>query len=265
MKKILLALVAIMVLTGCADSKDSNTLTVATSPDYPPYEFFNKNAGEGELPYLGADIELAKYVAEKLGKELVISAVEFKSIPTAIAAKKYDIGISGFTYEKERAEIIDFSISYDTSESACQGILVKKDKAAEYTSLEDFDSLKIAVQNASAQLGYVNEQLPNATVQLVANLNDAVLQLKTDKVDAVAISCASGTAQASANSDVVMSDIQFKVNPDDGTMIIVPKGSDDLLKQINTIIEEVKEKDLYTKWHQEAVQQAKELGLESDE
>lgn len=265
MKKLLIALVAVLVLTGCVSESDKDKLVIATSPDYAPYEFFNKNAGADELPYLGADIELAKYIAEKMGKELVIQAVEFESIPAAISAKKYDLGISGFTYETERAKVVDFSISYDSTESACQGLLVRQEDASKYKTLADFANLKIAVQNASAQLGFVNDQLPDATVQLVSSLNDGVLQLKTNKVEALAISCAAGTAQASANKDVVLSEANFEINEEDGTMVIAPKGSEKLLEEINAIIEDVKEQDLYTKWLEEARQQAKELGIEVDE
>lgn len=267
MKKTLLVLLVALALTGCA-SKPSNgntpkeKITVATSPDYAPYEFINPAAKAGELPYLGADIELAKYIADKLDKELVIQAVDFKTIPSAIAAGKYDLGISGFTYDGPRAEVVDFSNSYDSTESACQGLLVKADKKDTYKSLNDFANLKIAVQNASAQLGYVNEQLPNATQQLVASLNDAVLQLKSNKVDAVAISCAAGETVQASNKDLKLSPAQFEINPDDGTMVIVAKGNQDLLKEINDIIEQIKEEDLYTKWFEDAKKQAKDLGIE---
>lgn len=263
MKKILMVLLVALALTGCAKNDSSKEkITIATSPDYAPYEFLNKDAKPGEIPYLGADIELAKYIAEKLGKELDIQAMDFTTIPSAIAAGKYDLGISGFTYEKPRAEIINFSKSYDSTESACQGILVKADKADSLNELSDFATLKIAVQNASAQLGYVDEQLPNATKQLVASLNDAILQLKTNKVDAVAISCAAGETVQSSNKDLKMSEAVFEINPDDGTMVIVSKKNEELLKQVNEIIDEVIAKDLYTKWFEEAQQQAKDLGIE---
>lgn len=265
MKKLLVLLAALLVVTGCASKSDGdNTLTVATSPDYPPYEFHNKNAKDGELPYLGSDIELAKYIADKMGKELVIQAVEFPTIPAAISAKKYDLGISGFTYEAERAKQVDFSISYDTSESACQGILVKATNESKYNTLEDFANVKIGAQNASAQLGYVNEQLPDATQQLVSSLNDGVLQLKNDKIDALAISCASGESVVKSNSDLVLSEVKFAINPDDGQMVIVPKGSEELLKEINAIIEEINEKGLYVQWYEEAKIQAQELGLDTE-
>lgn len=266
MKKLLMVFVAAIVLSGCSTKPTEGTgkekLTVATSPDYAPYEFINPNAKDGELKYLGADIELAKYIAEKMDKELVIQAVDFTTIPSAIQAKKYDMGISGFTYDKPRAEIIDFSMAYDSTESACQGILLQKVNEDKYEKLSDLNDKKIAVQNASAQLTYVDEQLPGATKQMVASLNDAILQLKTGKVDAVAISCASGETVVSSNSDLVLSDINFEINPDDGTMVIVPKNSPELLEEVNKIIEEVKEQGLYQKWFEEAKEQAKELGIE---
>ncbi len=260
MKKLILLAVALLALTACG-SKPEDTLTIATSPDYPPYEFIDPSK-TGQDKYMGADIELAKYIADKLDKKLVIEAVDFTLIPTGVAAKKYDLGISGFTYEAERAEVIDFSKPYDTSESACQGFLVKKDKASKYTELKSMETSKLAVQNASAQLGYVNEQLPQAEQQLVNDLNQAVLLLKSDKVDAIAISCASGESVTLTNPDLVVAEAKFALHEDDGTMVIAPKGSSELLDEINTIIEEVKSQGLYKKWLEEAIQYAKDNGIE---
>ena len=43
---------------------------MGTSPDFAPWEF--KDVSSGTTEYVGADVELAKYIAEKLGVELEI-------------------------------------------------------------------------------------------------------------------------------------------------------------------------------------------------
>ena len=70
----------ITTMTGCGSSqnrldkiKESGKLVLATSPDFAPLEF--EDLSSGEKKYVGSDIELAKYIAEKLGVELQVSAM----------------------------------------------------------------------------------------------------------------------------------------------------------------------------------------------
>ena len=67
---------------------------LATSPDFAPLEFEDLSSGEAQ--YVGSDIELAKYIAEKLGVELEISAMDFSAVQAAIPSGQADIAISGF-------------------------------------------------------------------------------------------------------------------------------------------------------------------------
>lgn len=54
--------------------KRDGTLTMATNAEFPPYEYF-----ENGKP-VGIDVDMAQAVADKLGKELVVSNMEFDSI-----------------------------------------------------------------------------------------------------------------------------------------------------------------------------------------
>lgn len=272
MKKLMILLILTFTISACSGNTepkedlslyetiiDRNELIVAVSPDYVPYEFIDPNK-EGQDQYVGADIDLAKKVAADLGVELTIKAMDFSDIPSAIARHRFDIGISGFTYSEERAEQIQFSNPYDNSESTCQGLLVRKDKLDDYKSLADFEDAKIAVQNGSLQQIYLDEELPNANVNLVKKLDDAILELNYDKVDAVAISCESGTSFTKNNKEIALSDVTFDIIDEEGMMVIMPKDETDLLDKINQSIEEVKEENLYDKWMIKANELADELG-----
>ena len=69
-------------------------ITFATSPDFAPSEFINPNA-TGDDQYVGADVELAKYIAQGLGVKLVIMPMEFGALQAAITQGKVDMAISG--------------------------------------------------------------------------------------------------------------------------------------------------------------------------
>ena len=278
MKKLIkLALVAIigLSLVGCAPKEDevvynnaleeiigTGKITMVTSPDYAPYEFIDPSKS-GQEQYVGADIELGKYIAEKLGVELKIEALDFDSVLASINTGKADFAISGISYTDERAETMDFTTIYSNSENSCSGILVNKENADLYQTIADFNGKKIGAQNGTVQMAHAEDQITDAVMELVSNINDGVLNVKTNKVDGFAIACSSGEAFAQANDDVIMATPKFIVGGDsDGNAATVTKGEVELLEKINEIIAEVLDLGLYSKWEQEATEYALAIGAE---
>lgn len=270
MKKIIVALLVLLVLAGCSGQetdlltsiKEKGKITVALSPDYAPYEFIDPSK-EGAERYVGSDVDLAKYIAKELGVELEIVAMSFSDIAPAISNKQYDIGLSGFTYNEERAEVVDFTKAYDHSEASCQSVLVKKENLDNFKTLDNFNGKKVAAQNGSIQQSLVEAQLPDTQLQLITEINDGVLELKSGNVDGVAIACSTAPAITESNPDLVLTDVRFKVEGEDGTMIIVSKNQSELLNALNEIITDVDSKGLYTGWMKDATDLAISLGVDN--
>ena len=83
-----LAFILSLSCTALAENKLEKILSIgeitfATSPDFAPSEFINPNA-TGDDQYVGADVELAKYIAQGLGVKLVIMPMEFGALQAAI-------------------------------------------------------------------------------------------------------------------------------------------------------------------------------------
>lgn len=276
MKKMIKGLVFIgiclSVLGGCAQSsnetsrfdkiKETKKITMATSPDYAPYEFIDPTKS-GSEQYVGADIELGKYIAQKLGVELELKIMDFSAVLAAISEGKADMAISGLGYKPERAEAMEFSEAYNTSEDGDgDGFLIRAEDVEKYKTLEDFNGVSIAAQSASLQEGYVKDQLPNAQINTIASLSDGVLRIQSGKSDALAISYSTGEQYVNANKDLVMSSVLFEGNDSEGTMIGIVKGETELVEAINEIIQEVKEQGLYQQWEESYIAYAKSLGIE---
>ncbi len=271
MKKLialLLTLTFILSLSGAALAENKlekilsvGEITFATSPDFAPCEFINPNA-TGDDQYVGADVELAKYIAESLGVKLVIMPMEFSALQAAITQGKVDMAISGFAYTEERAENMQLSAFFNYTEDEGQGLLVLKDKAAEYATAESFAGKTIAAQNASLQYNLVTSQLPSdVTVKMISNLNDAIMMLITGKVDAVAVDSSNGALFANNYDSIAMADFHFEYSSE-GNVLAVTKGETELIEAINKIIAEVNEKGLYQQWKDEATELAKSLGID---
>ena len=280
MKKVIAPILALMLLastlTACGGKETTEEtevtydnmleeiqatgkIVMAVSPDFAPYEFVDLKK-EGQDSYVGADIELGKYIAEKLGAELEIRTMVFEAIQAAVSSSSVNMAISALAYSDERAESMGLSTEYKLGMSEDRGILVPADKASEYTTAEDFSGKKIAVQNGTLQYELVTTQLPaDVQIQLISSMADGILMLTTGKVDGVAGS----STYAQNYPEIALSDFQFDYDAG-GNVVAVPKGEDELLDAINQIIEELNETDTYGQWVQEAKELADSLGIETE-
>jgi polar amino acid transport system substrate-binding protein len=99
---------AISVTAGCrsGDPAKDGVLTVATSPDFPPYESIDDNGS-----YVGFDIDMAYAIGEVMGLKVEIVPTEFDGIMTAVSTGKADIGMSGLSVTEERKNSVDFTMN----------------------------------------------------------------------------------------------------------------------------------------------------------
>lgn len=143
-------------VTSAVEDAKKDQLVVATNAQFEPFEY---KSGEN---FLGIDMEIAKQLADYLGKELVIKDMEFDAVCLSVGQHKCDIAMAGLTVNEKRTEYVTFSTSYYT---ANQKIIVKGDdttfddcKTAEDAEaiLNGFDaSTKIGVQNGTTGNWYV--------------------------------------------------------------------------------------------------------------
>ena len=274
MKKLFCAALAAAMLmatmSGCGSSqnrlekiKESGKLVLATSPDFAPLEFEDLSSGEAQ--YVGSDIELAKYIAEKLGVELEISAMDFSAVQAAIPSGQADIAISGFARTEERAQNMELSTPFNITEDGGQTVLVAKGQGANYTAAEDFSGLQIGAQNGSLQYNLVSSQLPeDVEIVPVGSLNDGVLMLETGKIDALASDLSNAELLLESHDGIETTDFMFEYSSE-GNVAAVKKGETELIEAVNEIIDEVNELGLYQQWKDEATELAKSLGLEVNE
>ena len=243
--------------------KESGKIVVGTSPDFAPSEFIDNSSGKAE--YVGCDIEFAKYIAESLGVELEVKAMEFSAIQQAIQSGNVDIGLSGFAYTDKRAEAMELTDKFNIkNKDGYQGVLVLKENVDTFKTKEDFAGKKLAGQNASLQQNLIQSQLPEVEFQPVTSIADGVMMVVTGKVDGLAVDSNNGDSLVHNYPEVGIA--QFKFDYDrEGNVIGIKKGEVELLEAINEIIADVNEKGLYEQWKDEAVELANSLGIQMEE
>ncbi|NLO98495.1 MAG: transporter substrate-binding domain-containing protein, partial [Peptococcaceae bacterium] len=108
--------------------KSKDQLVVATNAAFEPFEYTKGDK------YYGIDMEIAALLAEHLGKELVISNMDFDAVCLSVGQGKADIAMAGLTIKEDRKEYVNFSDKYY---DAAQKIIVKGDDST-------FDQCKTA-------------------------------------------------------------------------------------------------------------------------
>ena len=246
MKKQLLAAAAVLMMTALtgmaafAEEADFTTvaegkLTIGTSPDFAPYEFYHVD--DNGVPQLsGFDIALAHRIADELGLELDVVPIDFGGILTELQAGNIDLGISGFSPSPERAETFDFSDLYYTGGQAF--CVAAKNKDA-FSSYEDFKGLSVGAQTGSIQYGLAEENTPDANIVPLNKVTDIVMELVNGTLDGAFIEKDVALQYAKNYPELyVLWDVEYD---SEGSAIALKKGNEGLLAAVNKVIAEVLE------------------------
>lgn len=248
-----LVLTLTMMLSLAALAADDNILTVALSPDFAPMEFIDMSK-TGDDQYVGFDVSLAKYLAAELGMTLQIKPMSFDACQTAVQVGAVDMSISGYSWTEERAENFNLSDYYYAGDNeTSQVVIVKAEEGGKYATADDFAGKVVAAQAASLQYDLVTKQLTQSEVKEFKVIDDAVLALMSDKVDAIAVAKGNGDSIIANNPSIAMSGFSFEVDEKaENNVIMIQKGNDELLAKVNTALAKAYEQKYYGVWYAEA-------------
>lgn len=224
MKKIILLSLCLIMLCGCGRNKDE--LVMVTEAGFAPFEYYQNNE------IVGVDVEIAKEIANKMGKKLVIKDVAFDSIINEVKSGKADIGAAGISYTEERSKQVDFSSDYFTSKI----VVIVKDSDNEI-DFNNLDTKKIAVQLGSTADTFVTNNYKNATITRQKKYLAAIEDLKNDKVDCVVMDELPAKQILSKNTNLK---ILNKILSSENYGMVVKKNNKELLDTVNEVIEDLK-------------------------
>ena len=264
-KMICMALALVMLLAlGCTafaaeeknevDAiKEAGVLVVALSPDFAPMEFVDSSK-QGQDQYVGFDVTLAKYIAEYLGVELEIQAMSFDACQTAVAMDAVDMSISGYSWKEDRAENFELSDYYYAGDNETEQVLLLREEDFEkFTKPEDFAGVTVGAQNASLQQTLVEEQLPDAVLQVIGEIGVGVMELQSGNIDALAVADGNADAIMANNAGLVKCSWEFDVAAEyEANVIMMHKGDTALLAVVNEALAEAYENGYYGPWYDEA-------------
>lgn len=226
-----ISVLAMGLFAGC--SKEKDVIVMGTNAEFPPFEY-----REG-TEIVGFDVEIAKAVAKKLGKELVIEDMAFDSLILGLNNGKMDFIAAGMTATEERRQQVDFSEGYFHSK---QAIIVKADNQ-DITTADDLVGKKVGVQLGTTGDLFVSGTEGIEVVQVKKGAQ-AVMELQNGKIDAVVIDEEPAKQLIVGQDGLMILDAPFI---EEEYAIAVKKGNEELLQVIDSTLNELKETGEYDK------------------
>ena len=229
MKKIIALVLALVMVAACLtacggakgatlkDVQKAGKLTIATSPDFPPFESLEGDA------VVGIEPDIMKLICDKLGVEAEFVQMDFDSVLIGIQAAKYDCAMSGITVTPDREKNMLFTDPYY---NAAQVIVVAE--GSSITGKADLNGKVASVQTGTtAESGCQDEGIE---VQAFAANADAKAALTTGKVDAWVVDNLTAMQMVEDGDGLVILDEKMTEEP---YAFAFAMGSEDLVAAIN--------------------------------
>ncbi|MFP5223314.1 MAG: transporter substrate-binding domain-containing protein, partial [Acidobacteriota bacterium] len=177
MKRLATALTAILVLAFLVspafagkieDIKKRGTLVAGVKDSQPPFGYVDEKTNQ----IVGFEIDIMKFLADKLGVKLDVKAVTSSTRIPMLTQGEVDIVAATMTHKKDREGQIDFSITYFMTG---QRLLVKK--GGPIKAVKDLASKKIGSVKGSTSEQNAKKAEPTATIVSFETYPEAFLAL----------------------------------------------------------------------------------------
>lgn len=232
----------------------TETFTVGTTSGYAPYVSLDS---QGQ--YEGFDIDLAKLVAEKLNKKLVIKDMgSMPSLMIGLKQKKVDAVIWAVSITEERQKQMEM-IYYQGEKITNMPLLFWGNIPENIKGPEDLrnDPKKIVCVEAGTYQEQVMKVYADLTLKNVDKITDAILEIKFGKSLAVAVDNALVSFLQQQNPEIRV--LYFPLPPSQqslGNGICINKNNPELVAQLKRAVEELaregKIQDLEKKWNMDS-------------
>jgi lysine-arginine-ornithine-binding protein len=211
-----------------ADSA-SKTIRIATEGAYPPFNYTN---ADGSLA--GYDVDVANALCAQMQANCEIVAQEWDGIIPGLLAQKYDAVVAGMSITPERQEKVDFTDPYFANT-----MVWLTDTQGSFDPMA-INNLTLGGQRSTTPGAYLQDNYEGKngnSVQLYDNYDNAYLDLKSGRSDAVLAEKVSAKSWLTDNPDG-FGIVGDEIDNDDNIAIAVRKGDtlqDDFNKALSAI------------------------------
>ncbi len=231
-------------------SKDE--FAVGLECNYAPFNWTQLDNANGAVAIKGGggfcggyDVEIAKKIAEGLGRELVIVKTEWDGLIPAVNAEKIDAVIAGMSPTEERKFSVDFSDVYYESDLV---IVIRKDSAyAGAESIQDFSGARITAQLNTFHYSVIDQIKDVKKQAAMESFPTMLVALTSGKIDGYISERPSAISAAESNPDVTFVEFAegegFVASPEDVAVAVALKKGNPDLEAINEILAAISKED----------------------
>ncbi len=211
------------------DVMKAKKITIAIPTDFPPYGFVGT-----DLKPQGLDIDMANYIAAKLGVTIELAAVSSANRIAYLQTKKADLVISTLGKNAERERVIDFTAAYSPFFQA-----VFASKTMPVKGFADLAGKSVAVTRGAIEDQELTKMAPSGTdIKRFEDNNATVSAFVSGQVQLIATG-ASVAGNMMAKNPQLSTEYKLLLK-DSPNFIGVGKGEDKLRLKVNDIIAEAK-------------------------
>lgn len=246
-----------LLLAGCgasdkqaSGSSDDNTFRVGLEAGYAPFNWTQNDDSNGAVKIKGSseyasgyDVEIAKKVAEGLGKELVIVKTEWDGLVPALVSGKIDAIIAGMSPTADRKETVDFSDSYYKSNLVM--VVKKGSKYEKASSIQDFKGAKVTAQLNTFHYSVIDQIEGVEKKTAMDNFPAMRVALESGVIDGYVSERPEAVSASTANDKFAMVEFKegFKTSEEDTSIAVGLQKDSDLTEKINKILADIPEKE----------------------
>lgn len=245
-----------ILLAGCGTSETSggaaeeDTFKVGLEAGYAPFNWTQNDDSNGAVKIKGTseyaggyDVEIAKKIADGLGKELVIVKTEWDGLVPALQSGKIDAIIAGMSPTAKRKESIDFTDNYYKSNLVM--VVKKGGKYEGATSIQDFKGAKITAQLNTFHYSVIDQIEGVSKETAMDNFPAMRVALESGIIDGYVSERPEAISASSANENLAMVELTdgFQTSEDDTSIAVgIEKGSE-ITEKINEILKGISEEE----------------------
>lgn len=254
MKKIILTLIlllSIFTFIGCDLEESEDTFIVGMECGYSPFNYTEEKQSDTNYPIYnsslyveGYDVQIAKRIASELGLKLVIKAISFDGLISALNENKIDAIIAGMSDTEERRLSVDFTKAYYKSTHVL--VMANDSKYVNGKTLKDFSGANVIGQKETLYDDLI-EQLEN--VNHMAPLGDVptiITSITSKRADITILEepVAKNVVSSNPNLTYIKLEEGFDVSEEKKSVAIaIRKGNDELKTKIDSILESITESE----------------------
>ena len=253
--------------TGVLDRiRRKGVLKVGTEPYYAPMEFIDPEKS-GQSSYAGADMELARLIADKMGVALEIIPMDYTQVLPAVTENQCDLTISAIAFTPGRASSYAMSKGYWFPDSgAMTAFVIREEDREAIASAEDLADKTLVAQSNSLQEALVAEHVHNyKEFRRVSSVQTIYEMVKGGKADAGIVDKETAETYIRNNPSgglILADNLEYRLEDHYlGYRVVAKKSELQLIYFVNGVIDEVVASGQYAQWIAEAQKRADELGL----